>query len=52
VSTKQIRFENRDLQLTANLLAPESSSILQEVILDSPTEREHFMIGENRETPS
>ena len=52
VSTKQIRFENRDLQLTANLLAPESSSIMQEVILDSPTEREHFMIGENRETPS
>ena len=45
VSPKRIHFENCDSRLMANLLAPESASIVQDVILDSPAGREHFVIG-------
>jgi hypothetical protein len=49
VSAEQIHFENCDFELTANLLAPESPSIVKDVIRESPTGREHFIIGQNKE---
>jgi hypothetical protein len=52
VSSKRIHFENHDFRLTADLLAPESPSIIHDVILENSTERDHFVIGDNREKQS
>jgi hypothetical protein len=44
VSAKQIRFESSNLELTANLLDPESVSIFKDVSLDTATRQEHLTI--------
>jgi hypothetical protein len=49
VSAERIHFENCDFKLTANLLTPESPSIVKDVIWDSRTGREHFIIGQKKE---
>jgi len=44
VSDKQIRFESSNLELVANLLAPDAAGIIQDVLLDKSGKREHLTI--------
>ena len=44
VSDKQIRFESSNLELVANLLAPDAAGIIQDVLLDKSGKRGRLTI--------
>jgi hypothetical protein len=45
MSAKQICLANSNLKLVANLIAPDATSIIENVLLDKPTTQEHLTIS-------